>query len=132
MAMGHSVARVTVLASLLCVLVPGALAQKASTPDVKVCGRALEGTVRLDTKSAVQQSRLLVELLTGPTDQVLERIPTDKTGRFRIPGGVAKKGSVWLLRVTGPGKQTTLVEFTIDPACKPPEITIKPGQGQGQ
>ncbi len=66
--------------------------------------------------------------LSGATQRRVDRTTTHRHGRFRTPGGGPPLGSEWLLRITGPGKNTTLVKFTIDLGCAAePVIEITPG-----
>ena len=119
-----------IVVGMILALSPLALAQQPpdKPPDVAVCAPALRGYVRLHDHSAFLRGAT-VELLVGPQRTPLIRATTNRNGRFQIPGGLVKRGSQWLVRITGPGKNETLVKFTIDFTCAAdPIIEVTPGQ----
>ena len=96
------------------------------SPSLTVCAPALRGVVRLgaEPSQALAVRRATVELLTGPQQTVLFTVKADRSGRFQLGGGLVKKGTEWLVRVTAPGAQVVTVRLRIDPACREPVLPL--------
>jgi hypothetical protein len=105
---------------------PGQDVPKAPEPApvVTVCAPGLRGVVQLPPAVTTVARRATVELLTGPQQTVLFTVKADRSGRFQLGGGLVKKGTEWLVRVTAPGVETVTVRLRIDPACKEPVLPL--------
>ena len=98
--------------------------EQATAPVVTVCAPGLRGVVQLPPAVTTVARRATVELLTGPQATVLFAVKADRHGRFQLGGGLVKKGTEWLVRVTAPGAQVVTVRLRIDPACREPVLPL--------
>ena len=98
--------------------------EKATSPVLTVCAPGLRGVVQLPPAVTTVARRATVELLTGPQQTVLFTVKADRSGRFQLGGGLVKKGTEWLVRVTAPGAQVVTVRLRIDPACREPVLPL--------
>jgi hypothetical protein len=114
---------------VLVTVVPAA-AQQNNPPAAAVCAPDLRGTVRLGEGHPLPRAK--VQLLLGAEQRPYRQTMTDPAGRFRLPVGRAQRGSQWLLRIFGPGSNTSDVQVSIDPHCGEAIIRLNPSHNANQ